>query len=518
MATEGWTRHLLPLLVAAVLMAAPAGAQQPLSAIDWLSNTVATPPRPARPEPEPAPTGSPVEEITTQVLDGPNLDARGLLPVTITGLPVDFWSASDLGTIEPLIREARIEGLPALRDFFQMLMLAEVPPPQGSDGKGAFLVLRIDRLLDMAALDAAAAMIDLAETMTPDLFRRAFDIALLLGTEDAACETLRANPGIAPTLTARIFCLARGGDWQAAALTFNTAQALGQLSDEDEALIARFLDPDLFEDEPPLPPPTRLSPLTLRLYEAIGEAIPGNTLPLAFAHSELSVATGWRARLDAAERLARMGAITPGQAFAIYTERMPAASGGVWVRVDAVQRFETAMASGDPVAVGAALPRVFDALQDVELEVPFAEHYAQGLMRLPLAPDPARLALQVGLLSPGYEDAARGFAQIPDDLPFLRAIAQGRSVSVPVSDSMARAIAPVFAEPAGRYPLPSALGELVTKGAMAEAVLMALARIADGSASDPRRVAEGLALLRRVGLEDLARRTALQLLILERRG
>jgi hypothetical protein len=83
---------------------------------------------------------------------------------------------------------------------------------------------------------------------------------------------------------------------------------------------------------------------------------------------------------------------------------------------------------------------------------------------------------------------------------------------------MARAIAPVFAEAAGRYPLPSALGELVAKGAMAEAVLMALARIADGSASDPRRVAEGLALLRRVGLEDLARRTALQLLILERRG
>ena len=496
----------------------PLWAEQPLSAIDWLSDTV-TQPVVAAPGPDKPETGvSPVETITTLPIDGPNPDATGLLSARLTGLPNGLWAASLTQDLTDALALARFDHLPALRDFLQILLLSELDPPHDSTGSGAFLVARIDKLLDMAALDAAGALIDLAGPMTPDLFRRAFDVALLLGTEDAACARLRENPGIAPTLTARIFCLARGGDWQAAALTFNTAQALGQISPEDEALIERFLDPDLFEDEAPLPPPEKLTPLTLRLYEAIGEALPGASLPLAFAHSELSAATGWKARLEAGERLARVGAITPGQMFALYTERMPAASGGIWGRVDAVQRFDTAIAAGDPVGVAQSIRRAWDAMQSVELEVAFAEHYSDAIMRLPFPPEAARIGLQVALLSKGYETAARGFEPIADDHAFLRGLALGRAGAVPLSDRMARAIAPVFAQGAAP-PAPSARIEaLMERGALGEAVLFAMSRIEEGVTSDPRAVTEGLALLRRVGLEDLARRTALQLMILERRG
>ncbi len=69
-----------------------------------------------------------------------------------------------------------------------------------------------------------------------EVFRRRFDAALLLGTEDQACRTLLNTPELAPTYPTRIFCLAREGDWDTAAVTLETARALGVISDADDAL------------------------------------------------------------------------------------------------------------------------------------------------------------------------------------------------------------------------------------------------------------------------------------------
>ena len=51
-----------------------------------------------------------------------------------------------------------------------------------------------------------------------------------------------------------------------------------------------------------------------------------------------------------------------------------------------------------------------------------------------------------------------------------------------------------------------------------EALLLAIERVTDGAKGDLRDVTAGLGLFRAVGLEDTARRTALQLMLLERRG
>jgi putative component of toxin-antitoxin plasmid stabilization module len=49
-------------------------------------------------------------------------------------------------------------------------------------------------------------------------------------------------------------------------------------------------------------------------------------------------------------------------------------------------------------------------------------------------------------------------------------------------------------------------------------ILLALSRIEHGTAGDLRGVTDGLAVLRHIGLEDAARRTALELMLLDRRG
>ena len=152
----------------------------------------------------------------------------------------------------------------------------------------------------------------------------------------------------------------------------------------------------------------------------------------------------------------------------------------------------------------------------MELEVPFATLFAQPLNALPLTDDASALAFEIGLLSPDYETIA---VRSVDGLPgtrdfFLKGLAQGAVNGIPPPDSMARAIAPAF--------LTSDISEdfatLLDQRRLGEAILRAMAQISDGLQGDISEVTAGLALLRHVGLEDVARRTALELILLERRG
>ena len=59
---------------------------------------------------------------------------------------------------------------------------------------------------------------------------------------------------------------------------------------------------------------------------------------------------------------------------------------------------------------------------------------------------------------------------------------------------------------------------LIEQKRVGEAILLAVSLVASGLHGDETQVAQGLAVLRELGLEDAARRTALELMILERRG
>ncbi|MES2541924.1 MAG: hypothetical protein V4583_15285, partial [Pseudomonadota bacterium] len=100
-----------------------------------------------------------------------------------------------------------------------------------------------------------------------------------------------------------------------------------------------FLDPDLFEGEPVPPAPSPVTPLDWMIYAAIGEPLPTEGLPIAFSYAELSPRVGWKSQIEAAERLTRAGTIPPNVILGLYTEREPAASGGVWDRVATFQAF-----------------------------------------------------------------------------------------------------------------------------------------------------------------------------------
>ena len=235
-------------------------------------------------------------------------------------------------------------------------------------------------------------------------------MALLTGTEDSACATMRATPQTradlsgADLLPGAVGRLERGG-----ADAAHRAGAGLCRRDEEDALLSRFLDPDLYEGEPPLPKPTRPTPLVWRMFEAIGEPLPTNTLPLAFAHAELRDTAGWKAQIEAAERLARSGAIAPNRLLGLYTDRKPAASGGVWDRVTAFQTLDAALAAGDAGAGRAGCcPRSGPRWRRPSWRCPSPRCSRD---RLPgMHADrrrPGALAFRVGLLSPDYDAVAK---------------------------------------------------------------------------------------------------------------
>ncbi|MEL6684749.1 MAG: hypothetical protein AAFQ00_05620 [Pseudomonadota bacterium] len=482
---------------------------EPLSAIDWLSRSVETAPLF---EP-PAVGNATAPDVTVTPLDRPSKDPIGLLPPEVTGLPRDIWSGSTEAVLVDLVRAERVDTLPALQEFLKVLMLAEADPPLDADAEGALFLARVDKLLDLGALEPAQSLIEQAAPDTGPLFRRWFDVALLTGTEDSACEAMKSTPSIAPTVSARIFCLARNGDWSAAALTLNTHRVLGDITPQEEALLSRFLDPELYEGEPPLTPPARVSPLTFRMHAAIGEPLITANLPLAFSHADLQPTAAWKSQLEATERLARHGAVSENVLLRNYTARTPAASGGIWDRAAAIQRFDVAMTARDPVSVARTLPGAWAAMQQARAEIQFAKLYGADLQTLPLSGNAAVIAFEVGLLSPDYETVAITAEEADAGFDtFLIGIARGTPQNLAANTPRALAIQEAF----DTTPPPPELQNKVDEGKLGEALLRALALFEAGSEGDLRSVTDALKLLRSVGLEDVARRAALQLMILDR--
>lgn len=498
------------------LLCVPAAglAQQPLSAIDWLNRT----------PPENLPGTVLLEPPVSKSGLGPEIEVTplealtaplGLVASNVTGLPVDLWTGSDPDRLVEMINRINVRGSPAMQKLLFTLLLSETRAPQGAEAGETVLLARLDRLMQLGAVDPTQALVQLAgPTDSKDRFRRWFDATLLTGDEDRACGALIAAPYLSNDYSDQIFCKARLGDWQSAALTLETAHALDLLSPEKLALMDRFLSPDVFDGAPPLPQPQRPDPLTFRLFETIGERLPTASLPRVFATADLRDVAGWKAQLEAAERLTRIGALTPNHLLGLYTDRQAAASGGVWDRVRAIQRFETALDTGNETAVGKALNTAWKAMKDVQLEVAFAELFADQLAVQKLSdPDAASLAWRIRLLAGTYEDAARKPPSNSQMHTFLAALAQGNPGRAFAPNAQAQAIADGFADDPD---LPIDVQRTIDNGQLGEAILMAMDLFIRGARGNPADLTAALAAFRSVGLEDTARRAALQLMLLGR--
>jgi len=504
-------RQLLSALC--VLAIAPtalfAQTNEPLSVIDWLSDSVtdeqALGDRGL--EPPTATSARPPDVLVTQ-LDMPTPDSVGLFPESTLDLPNSMWSLSEETSLVELVSDLPDPKIPVLQDLLVTLLLIQSDPPFGATPRGRFFLSRVDKLLELGRLEEAGALLSATDLNSPEIFRRQFDVSLLTGTEDEACRSLSQGSSVAPSYAARIYCLAREGDWPAAALTLNTRRVLGDLSDDDDLLFSLFLDPEFFDHSIDLPEPERVTPLIFRIREAVGESLSTVELPLAFAHADLRSINGWKTQLDAAERLARNGAIEPNVLKALFTTRRPSASGGVWDKVAALQTLQAALDSGRAGAVETALPSAFESAQEMGAEALFSEIYSNEVSDYDLSGEAAEIAATMMLLSPNADLDMSG-AKLD---PFLVAVAQGRPQEVRATEPRRLAIQAAFN---GATP-PQSVQTLLDGGRTGEAILEALHLTEAGLDGDLNAMRDAITILRTVGLEDIARKASLQFLILER--
>jgi hypothetical protein len=247
-----------------------------------------------------------------------------------------------------------------------------------------------------------------------------------------------------------------------------------------------------------------------RLFAANGTPVPTRSWPVVYANADLADTAGWKAQIEAAERLARTGAVPDNRLLGLYTQRQPAASGGVWDRVEALQRFETALGTRSPAAVSKTLPAAWTAMREARLSVHFAALFGEPLSAMVLSGPTADIAFDVLLLSPRYETAAQVFPNRALNRPDLAAIAAGTAAGDARGDATAAAILAAF----GAAPPDAQIVARARAGALGSALLDTIALTMGGAQGDVARLTTGLATLRALGLEDVARRTGLQMLLL----
>lgn len=490
-----------PLLLAALQPAPGAAQNEPLSVIDWVQRAPDTPATLPSEAPDGEGRGQP-PPVQVSPLDGGEDTLIGLVPSRVTGLSETLWTGSDPERLHDMLLALPTPRLPAAQSLLYALLLTEARGP-GNDQREAdlFSLARIRTLMRLGALEPAAALAEQAGvTRDAAHFAAYLDIALLTGEEDAACTTLEAAPHLAPDMAHRVFCAVRTGDWALAALLFDSGRAIGVFEPGMEAVLERFLDPELADELSPLPAPlpAEQSPLLFRLHEALGEPLPTQRLPRAYAVADLRDLAGWKAQLEAAERLAQAGALPANRLLGLYTQRRAAASGGIWDRVQAIQRLDTAIAAGSADAVEKTLPDAWDAMREAGLASPFATLFAESATALPLQGLAREIARDMRFITP---ETGAGLPVASGPLPVLRVKANH-----PLADAVARG----FDGPVARPDLET----LATRDRKGEALLRTLALLEAGAAGDPASLSAALSTLRVLGQERTARRAAAEVLVL----
>lgn len=502
----------------AIMLAGVARAEPPRSAIDWLSEAILQPPNFVITPPGRS-SHALDAVIVNKSLDQVSLDAVGLLAVEDTGFPRALWKGMQTPQILARLKQAGPGALPAANSLYRRILLAQSDPPEDSPD-GELLLARIDLLIAMGALDEAETLTLLAGSGRPDIFKRWFAVTLLDGRTNAPCEALHAKPFLSDDIATRTICLARAGDWNAAAITVSLGESLGQIAVEDADLLVRFLDPEMFAGLEDPGPPDPMDEITFVLRESLALPRPESPLPLPYLNADMNLRTPARQRILAAERLVRASAVPAPLLFAAYRGARAASSGGAWGRAEVTQALDQALVSEDDERLARALDAAISAFAEADLLFAFADEYGDILAHFPPGPETGQIAPRIRqiLLLTGRPLAAwAGLG--PDDTPNTRfatllaskAPVEGISpYQQPIPDAIHAAFSNLTPP---QSDLPQMLKQ-IDNGQFGEILLQALAMLKDGHAADPRDIHAGIYLLLKLGLEDAARKIAIELLLL----
>lgn len=488
-----------------LLLASPMAAQSPLSAIDWLSKAN-----------NKFQKGileiknvdvEKTNDIQVSTLNSNEYQAIGLLPIYVTGIPTTIWRNSSFDDLEYLFKAMPTFSYSPIQELVYSLLLAEARPPLNEPSRYAFLEVRLDKLINYGAVDPAIALVERASPVPERMIPQLFDISLLSSNNFPICEPVFQNTENRELRAELIYCYARKGDWLTAHLILQTEKVLGDLSDHEISLLSRYLEVDFNVDlSALLPPPNSITPLEYRLYEAIGEPIPAEYLPIQYSQSDLSGVNGWRAQVIAAERLSLTGAIPENQILGIYTNHSPGASGSMWDRIKVINDLDAAL--DDKENLEESFQDAWKVFKQTNQLTVFAKLFGLSVFEKNLSPKSKKIAANLLLLTNNFK-LTEGYWD-PSDIRF--GLTAGDFSQVKVSDETEKIILQIFTEPS----VPFLVEQKLNQGKLGEVILNALLQFELGIEGNLKDFSESLSTLNLIGLETTARRAALTHLVLKK--
>ena len=488
-----------------LLLASSLAAQSPLSAIDWLSKENSKFQRSILNI-----KNVDVEktnDIQVSTLNSNEYQSIGLLPIYVTGIPTTIWRNSNFDDLDYSIKTMPTFSYSPIQELVYSLLLAEARPPLNEPSRYDFLEVRLKKLLNYGAVDPAIALIERASPVPERMISLLFDISLLSSNNFPICDPVFQNTEIKNLQAELIYCYARKGDWLTAHLILRTQEVLGDLTAHEISLLDRFLEVDFNVDlNALLPPPESITPLEYRLYEAIGEPIPAEYLPIQYSQSDLTGENGWRAQVIAAERLSLTGAIPENQILGIYTNHSPGVSGGMWDRVKVIKDLDAALDGRENFEE--YFQDAWKVFKQTNQLTVFAKLFGLRVFEETLSPKSKEIAANLLLLTNNFK-LTEGYWD-SSDIRF--GLTTGDFSRVTVLDETEKIILQIFTEPS----MPFLVEQKLNQGKLGEVILNALLQFEMGIEGNLKDLSESLSTLNLIGLETTARRAALTHLVLRK--
>ena len=318
-------------------------ADEPMSAIDWLAKKINDPPV-FYTYPSEIDENSNIE-IEKMVLPNISKNSIGIYPSIKIGINSDIWKNNNEIEISTILKKIRISDLYYLNRLLKRILLIESDPPIiAVDEKFSgtiFLRQRILKLIQMGALDDAEALIlDAEPTFDPNLTDLWSEISFLTYRFERFCKAILNGYHNSLEPAHKIICLARSGDWNAAALSLATFSSINEIDSDHEKLLINYLDheaeleiinKDKCEED-------KSVIIYLCNFSNINTQIP--SYGVKFLYNNLGRGKSIRSRIVASEELVKSGALNPNILFSTYKIKQPSTSGGVWARAKLVQELD----------------------------------------------------------------------------------------------------------------------------------------------------------------------------------
>ena len=318
-------------------------ADEPMSAIDWLAKKINDPPV-FYTYPSEIDENSNIE-IEKMVLPNISKNSIGIYPSIKIGINSDIWKNNNEIEISTILKKIRISDLYYLNRFLKRILLIESDPPIIAVDKKfsgtLFLRQRILKLIQMGALDDAEALIlDAEPIFDPNLTDLWSEISFLTYRFERFCKAILNGYHNSLDPAHKIICLARSGDWNAAALSLATYSSINEIDSDHEKLLINYLDheaeleiinKDKCEEN-------KSVIIYLCNFSNINMQFPN--YGVKFLYNNLGRGKSIRSRIVASEELVKSGALNPNILFYTYKIKQPSTSGGVWARAKFVQELD----------------------------------------------------------------------------------------------------------------------------------------------------------------------------------